>query len=521
MKIKAHRILEVHSAITYFTLLCKERRPDIQAFLKGEVSFSNIINSRIKAYLKGENIYDDSGTLTPKGQIIREQGINEKKEQGKYKIWFVQDDCMFDTRILYFEREAAREGGSMTELNINFNKKWETTVPINGGIAMGFKVISEPSELKGQLLKNIDHIKFEWLFDEQTTGCSFTGSLNKGPNIDPRILPNKHTYSQFLSYALYRWDDTIKACPVNFDDISDDEKLSMLLSCNNLDDFSHTYDSNNNRVEIYNSKNRFIKGYKNLKIEISDMPIYPADERCAEKWRNWLLKYKLKHGYHTESDLQSISDELMAKRGFDKYQLPSPTINSLQLDSKDDSSIYWHAMAPTDLNPYALYTNNDRVSMSPGHVDTIASLICKLGLNNIPSDSIVIYYDNFVRTPVQQRFTCELLDAITARKKILITLAGPDFNDTIISHYKSITLKTISDKLQHDRYIIVGNRQGELIKLWDVTNSNEYIELPQGIPFEKNTHFRIKNTATYYKWTGREAISKAGYKLMRMYNNEF
>ena len=69
----------------------------------------------------------------------------------------------------------------------------------------------------------------------------------------------------------------------------------------------------------------------------------------------------------------------MAKRGFDQYLLPSPTINSLQLDSVDDVSIYWHAMAPTDLNPYALYANNDRVSMSPGHTDTIASLISKLG----------------------------------------------------------------------------------------------------------------------------------------------
>ena len=39
MKIKAHRILEVRSAITYLTMLCKEKRPDIQAFLKGEASF--------------------------------------------------------------------------------------------------------------------------------------------------------------------------------------------------------------------------------------------------------------------------------------------------------------------------------------------------------------------------------------------------------------------------------------------------------------------------------------------------
>ena len=522
MKIKAHRILEVRSAITYLTMLCKEKRPDIQAFLKGEASFSNMINSRINAYLKREKIYDDTGTLTTKGEIIRDQGVIAKSEQGKYKIWFVQNDSMFDTRILHFEREAAYDGGSMAELDVNFNiEKWATTVPTNGGAATGFKIISDRSEIKGQLLKNIYPVAFSWELDEQTSYFYFSGQLDKGRNFDSKPLSVKNTYSQFLSLALHRWDDNIQACPVDFDDISDDERLSLLLSCHNLDDFSHRYDSNNNFNEIYNSNNKFIKGYKSLKIEIADMPIFPSDKISAEKWRNWLLKHKLKAGYYTESDLQSISDELMAKRGFDQYLLPSPTINSLQLDSVDDVSIYWHAMAPTDLNPYALYANNDRVSMSPGHTDTIASLISKLGLINIPSDSVVIYYDNFVRTTVQQRFTCELLDAITARKKILITLAGSDFNDTIINRYRSITLKTIGEKLQHDRYIIIGNKQGELIKLWDVTNSNEYIELPPGQLFDKNTLFRIKNTATYYKWTGREAVSKAGHKLMKIYNDEF
>ena len=81
-------------------------RPDLVSLLKGVQNNSADMPPRLRAYLKREALWDDSG-ITDKGQQVIDSGLFEAKERGLYHIWYTDNDLLLGTRPVMMQRDTA------------------------------------------------------------------------------------------------------------------------------------------------------------------------------------------------------------------------------------------------------------------------------------------------------------------------------------------------------------------------------------------------------------------------------
>lgn len=330
MKATLTKNIKIKSATAYLVFEKEQERKDIQKFLNGEEFEDETINNRVREYLR---IIDEIHISTQKGNRIKQTGKMFVREEGKYKIWFAENDNFLGTKILYFERIAPRENERVDILNVNFQEE-NYFLPINDNEFSDLKLIIN-NQIAGQINNTNDAINLSWIWEElDKSHYEFRGKI-KESQIKQNSINSDKDLNEFIFKIFPDWDKKQKRLKIQFRNLQkDSERINFITN--------------------YNNKNQI--GFDT--IEFLEIPIMPYNSEDAINWRNWLVEQELNKDYFQYSILENKIEEINKKNGFRAYS-EDLTVLSLQeliemcykKNGAKQSLAFWHLVAPNDLLP--------------------------------------------------------------------------------------------------------------------------------------------------------------------------
>lgn len=473
MKITLHKQVTLKVATVYMKIKKDVMRSDIQEYLNGKRFNNTVINNRIDEYLKEIRIYDENKQLSKLGQKVRQTGLLPTPEEGKYRIWYTENDEYFGSVIMYFQCERPHDKANVSQLNLGLAEKGHFLMPTrenskNGDIEYTkFELFS--TDLVGTTFKNIESVEVKLLLDEGKQSClQFSGTLGKDGATE-------------LNYK---------------QPIPRDEKLEAYIT-EILPDYDSEY--KRLRVPFYGNKN-FVSPnlecrWRGFSGSIDSINLMPFDLENAKRWRDSLVRDIVAEQYLSPQDFQSKVIETNDNPAFEKYRNDLDVLESKNFKTETNSVEYWHLNAPIDLNPNSLFTNiNEIITLQKGDKISFAEIVSKLGVAS--ENDIVIYYDKYISNEWQQKASSTLMESINATKAIIVTDMSPQNmkSDYIMRHKKNIKMRDLkglfSNRPSHDRYLIVGN------KYWSITNSIDFIRFSER-DITKDTQGTVNQNVTF------------------------
>ncbi|MCC5946795.1 MAG: hypothetical protein JJT94_17820 [Bernardetiaceae bacterium] len=466
MKATLTKKIEIKSATAYLVFEKEQERKDIQKFLNGEEFEDETINERVKEYLRNLQITDENDIPTQKGNRIRQTGKMFVREEGKYKIWFAENDNFLGTKILYFERIAPRENERVDILNVSFQEE-NYFLPINDNKFSNLKlIININDKIAGQINNTNDAINLSWIWEDlEKSHYVFVGQINRN-NIKPHSINLDKDLNEFISKTFPDWDKKQNRLKIQFRNLQEDKERT-------------------NFVTNYTNKNQ--RGFDT--IEFLEIPIMPYDTGDAIIWRNWLVEQELNRDYYLKYDFENLIKTTNRKEGFSAYynSLDIPVIENYRneifdKDRSKQSPAFWHLAAPSDLNPDISIEYSDETLDYPVEEQITFEQICdNLKRNTKHQINAVFYYDKYVYTPNQQNAMKAFFDCFDCPTKILITdnkQTRSNFLQKNASEIKQFSLKDVflNQKAQHDRYIALCENK-DTYTLWKTSNMLDCINL--------------------------------------------
>lgn len=494
MKVTLSKNIELNSAQAYLRFQKEELREDIQEYLNGKKHFESLIEKRIKDYLKNIGVFDEQYQLTKLGSAVKDSGRMFVSEEGKYQIWFTQNDSFFKNKILYFRRLSPNAKDEIRN-QITLDSKGHFLLPTDENKFTKLNLVSD--EIHGNLNGSNDQIHFSWVWDNlEKSHYIFSGQLGKSKrqtNIKSEVIPSDKDIQKTISEILSDWENEQKRYSIRFNGLSE----QMLT----------TFEDKN-----YTSK------WNGFDVQIQNLPLIPYDKSEAKQWRDWLLNEELKKAYFSKSDFEETAIELNEKEALATFSLDIPKTKDF-IEKSESKKVFWHLTAPMDLNPNTkikLSSKQQHVELRQGDKVSFADIVEKLGFDN---SSLFIYYDRYVYSYNQQRAVSALSKAVNSTKKIVITdlTSKENSSNFIQKNVKEITLrdsKTIfKGRTPHDRYLIAANNEG--ITIWNVTNSIDYISFSDR-NINENTVGTIRQSVVFTP-ISKEMLDK---DLLKFINNE-
>ncbi len=454
MKVTLTKNIKLISAQAYLRFQKEELRKDIQEYLKGKKNFEPFIENRIKDYLKNIGIFDEQYQLTKLGNTIKDSGKMFVSEEGKYQIWFTQNDSFFKTTIFYFRRLQPNAKDEIRD-QISLDRKGHFLLPTEDNKYTKLNLVSD--EVFGNINNHNDQIHFSWIWENLLKShYVFSGQLGKSErqtNIKSEAIPSEKDIQKIISEILLDWDKEQKRYCIRFEGLSE----QMLT----------TFENKN-----YTSK------WNGFEVQIQNLPLMPYNIEEAKKWRDWLLNEKLKKEYFSKPDFEETAIELNEKEALESFGLDIPKIKDF-VEKTESKKVFWHLNAPVDLNPNTkikLSLKQKHIELRQGDKISFAEIVVKLGFDN---SSVFVYYDRYVYNHKQQRAVSALAKAVNSPKKIVVTDLTPKDNssDFIQKKVKEIILKDcktiFKGRSPHDRYLIAFNQNG--MSIWNISNSIDNI----------------------------------------------
>lgn len=462
MKITLTKNITLRVATVYMKIRKNIFRTDIQEYLNGKLFEDKRINNRINEYLKEIKIYDEELHLTKRGEIVRDMGLLSTYEEGKYRIWFVQNDDFWGNRIMYFRREAPNEKSSLGSLDLNFDADNHLLLPaiekaeeIN---STSFSLVD--NNLVGEISQKTESISVTIIYEDgKPTTCFFSGKIGKDNSIElnhkkPIIVQNE-SFEKVIFEILPNYDNEYKRLKLPFDP----EIINF-------------------KIQNYPCTWKGFSGY------IDSVNLMPFDSEDAIKWRNNILRNVVSKNYLSPNDFASEVVEINKIQAFEKYKddLDIPTSKDFNTTSDIEK---WHINAPIDLNPNGQLTNiNEIITLQRGEKISFEEIIHKLGIDINVENELVIYYDQYVGNVFQQKAAAAFMESVKGSKKIILTDLSIEKqkSDYIMQYKKNIQLRNINigifkGKPLHDRYLIISSTSGT--KYWVISNSLDFIRFAQ------------------------------------------
>jgi len=484
MKATLTKNIKIKTAIAYLVFEREQDRPDIVKFLKGEKFEDETINNRVKEYLKKLQILDKDGSLTKKGTKVKETGKLPVREEGKYKIWFTENDDFLETKILYFERKAPREKERINEININFEKD-NYFLPVNDNEFSNLKLV-KTDNISGQLNKSSENIELVWEWNNlNNSNFYFSGKIDKNSIKDHKIESDKNL-EEYISNIFQSWDRNMQKLKVYFDEIKEIERKN--------------FEKNGNGK------------YNDFNYNFEQIPIMPYDKQDAVKWRNWLINQEIEKEYFLKYDFEKLVNEINNKNGFSAYKnnLDIPEIseyreNIYSKDRSKQSPTFWHLSAPDDLNPdadqkYIIKSLNYEI----GKNISFKNIASKLIENSNNEVNAIFYYDKYTYKNSQQKSMVAFFntfDKVEEKRKFLITiknLKGKKRDSYLFQNSKIEVVDAnniLHSKLPHNRYIVLAENK-EKYTVWQLPSSIDYIKF-QNNEIEPKTIGKIKDSISF------------------------
>lgn len=466
MTVTLTKDITLHSAITYLSLKREVEGKDIQEYVSGKKFNNGIIEKRVRDYLKDIKIYDEQYHLTQYGKSVQETGKVKTKEEGKYQIWYTENDSFFGNKIFYFTRitpQPPNQNNKIQLLSIIFNYGEEHFhLPLSYpklNEFFRFELSLQQKGFNGEK-KNESTINLVWKWNElEDSAYTFDGQINTHKINFQYPVPSDKDLKQFILKILPEWDSTTNRYKITFDKIKDDQSSIDLFECqfNNL--------------------------WKYFKVNIDKLPIEPYNIEEARLWRNTILDKELQKEYFHPADFKDTVRGVNEKEGFAAYKdsLDIPEAEEyldteLEKSKKSDrNAAFWHIRAPLDLNPGIPVHFSDKFELHKGEVGSFQKIVENMGVNTAEK---IFYYDKYVINKQQQQKTEAFLDAFACNTKYLITDTTKQSENTLAKNteiiQKDLTEIFKSGKAQHDRYLIIAI--ADELRVWNISNSMDYIQ---------------------------------------------
>jgi hypothetical protein len=362
LKAKFRKTAKLRSVTVFMRITRLEQRADFQKYLNTppprqqlfEGEMARLINDRVAEYFRQLHLLDHNGNLTEKGKTVAETGYFETEEQGKYRIWYCENDQLIGDTIVYFERENAfpdqRKEDRIRPRDLPlFTNTWHYCMDQEkGSTAQKFRI---------EQLGNAD--TNESLVLEDTQQSSMTLLWEWESHSDARLWVEK---AQIMRKQNEKLAFNRQALDVSIDQSTWLDSL-----------FEDSWDRISNRLRIEfdklenpSEKVDFVKrftfppmdGFDS--IEFERVPLMASDREQALKWRNWLVEGLLKVHYLSPVTATDAFNECNRKPGLISYNLNTPKLLDFLKENLEPrgpqarGKAYWHLAAPLDLQPLNL-----------------------------------------------------------------------------------------------------------------------------------------------------------------------
>ncbi|MDR1903710.1 MAG: hypothetical protein LBQ88_15695 [Treponema sp.] len=465
MKVTLTRDIPLKTAVAYLSLERKVKRIDIQDYLSGKRFQNELVERRMPDYLQSIEIYDGNNHLTKYGESVRDTGMVKVKEEGKYQIWYIQNDSYFKTKIFYFKRIQPQPDGRRTtikDLQINFdNDKHDKHyyLPTRENPFSWITLINNDN-IHGEPIEGETIIRLTWTLDGLKSEYIFNGTAGEN-KIDNIAILIESDFQEIIQNILNpAWNVETQRFKILLDYIDDESLVS----------FERGHEG----------------AWNGFDVHIDQLPIEPYSEE-ALLWRNRLLNKKLEKEYFHPKDFKDTVLSLNTEDGFTAYKdsLDTPDARQyldreLEKNKKSDrDTAFWHLAAPLDLNPGIPEKGIfDTFGLQQGDELSFREIVERM--ERCPAESI-FYYDRYVINKRQQQAAAAFLNTFACNRTYLITDTAKQPDNSIVQNSK-IVQKSLTDifeknRPQHDRYLIIAIK-GEL-RIWHISNSIDYIRFAE------------------------------------------
>jgi hypothetical protein len=505
MKITLKRKVTLKSAVVYLKLRVEVQRDDIKNYIQSEGFPNQIIERRVRGYLRSRGIYDSQNQLTAEGKKARDTGMVEETEEGKYQIWYTQDDPLFGNRIFYFRRikpDTYSPQMERLDLYIKSDEKNFVSLPIWGKKEpVNFFVADAGNGYQGEN-RDGTTIDCTWTWGNmQTSFFVFNGNFEwpeydekakketkKSDRIDGKSeVDLKFDLRPHIPVIIPGWNEDTNRCKIRIEHI-------------NINDVYQHFEYSGSRPR---------EGFDSCYYD--KLPVEPYNAEEALVWRNQLLKMELEKQYMHPDDFICTAIAINQKEGFTAYtdhlQQDIPDIHTfidkeLEHGKKSDrKAVYWHLAAPLDLNvdiPRSLRI--DSFSLKPGDCVSFGEIAGKFKSGF--SVKKICYFDSYVINYYQQRSVAAFLKSFCVSDMRVITGKSDQyFNDYLSKREPQISVEDIGNIYQnrkdapHDRYLVLID--GSDLQVWTGTNSIDYIRFKNTGNIQSETPGNVLKSVTF------------------------
>lgn len=411
------------------------RRPDLVSLLKGMQNNPANMPPRLKAYLKRETLWDESG-ITNKGLQVINSGLCEAKERGLYHIWYTHNDPLLGTRPVMMQRDTAFFDPNMQSWKKGpdaARSEFRVELPLKLNVLEESFVDRNKSELKNIDLKMTSlepevmcspeksaEIHLEWTLGFSASQLSLKGQLDMLQFNQNKTSSRPETLELSIDDYGDRLNDVMAAIAGEFDGhwLPKDRRVKTQLE--QIKRFPSA-------VQKFQIGSFNPSGLKTVigafqSVQAKYVPIQPADQADAEDWHRFWLEDFYSRKYHSSPEARKQQSQWLDHIALNDFELPLKEQQSLlsELSRESQTQAYWYIAAIADLTPSRSRKLRMPISLVNGDPLALDDLLKQLSGGEYIEH--IIYSDRYVHTPRQSRNLSYVADYFSDAEGLLLTL---------------------------------------------------------------------------------------------------
>jgi hypothetical protein len=488
MTVTLTKQITLKNAEIYLKLEKKVKREDIQMYLQGKHFDNPIVENRVRDYLKEIRVFDEQYHRTPYGNEVKETGMVDVLEEGKYLIWITQKDTLFGNKIFFLKRQPPNKSDNrFSEIDIDEKKHFCLSSNKKDFFFFNLKN-TNITKYNGIKLQNDALLTLSWKWKDLASSVyTFEGKIGNN-GIDKNIeIDSDEDLNKKIIEILPNWDSENNRCRMPIEAIRNIKDCPSSFQCN------------------YRNK------WEDFDVIVNNLPVEPYNFEEAKEWRKAIFNKDLEENYMHPDDFMGKIISINQKEGFtaysDQLDIDIPEINQYisDLDRSAQKSTrgarFWHLAAPMDLNVgLPQQSKVDSFSLIKDESICFRDLAQKFG--RITADKI-FYYDKYVTNYYQQRSAAAFLNSLGIPDICIITdKTQQGFSNYLAQNKPAIVVEDIGYVYQqnrrdapHDRFIIF--KHGGDITVWTSTNSIDYIRFNVKGEIQPNDSGTILQSVTF------------------------
>lgn len=411
------------------------RRPDLVSLLKGMQNNPANMPPRLKAYLKREMLWDESG-ISDKGQQVIDSGLFEAKERGLYHIWYTDNDPLLGARPIMMQQDTAFFDPNMqswkkgqdaarsefrVELPLKLNVLEESFVDRNKSELknIGLKMTSLEPEVICSPEKSAE-IHLEWTLGFSASQLSLKGQLDMLQFNQNKTSPRPEALDLSIDDFGDRLDDVMAAIAGEFDGSWLPDTRRMETQLEQIKRFPSA-------VQKFQIGSFNPSGLKTVigafqSVLAKYIPIRPANQADAEDWHRFWLEDFYSRKYHSSPEARKQQSQWLDHIALNDFELPLKEQQSLlsELSRESHTQAYWHIAAMADLTPSRSRKLRMPISLVNGDPLALDDLLKQLSGGEYIEH--IIYSDRYVHTSRQSRNLSYVAAFFSDAEGLLLTL---------------------------------------------------------------------------------------------------